>query len=237
MNDEQLKGVASRLKHVRVAELGLSLEEAAKKLGVNKSTMNRCETGKQIPDIKYIFQFEEFSGRSAAWILTGIEVDETAITLKEQNYLILVDAITTLLARTLKFKKVQLRWEYYGKVVKMLFHMSLNLVHEGVININMSNEDWLLEDLSHELQSNIDDLFYMIKEDMFIKLPRVNSRSKYGLYYFEVNNSDMSSEPLVRSKPVYPSHEAAEADTVKKFSEAFKGQPISKARTNKSNFM
>src|ERR1039457_4566413 len=115
MIDEQLKGVASRLKHVRVTELGLSLEEAAKKLGVNKNTISRCEIGKQIPDIKYIFQFEEFSGRSAAWILTGSEVDETALSLKERNYLNLVEAVTTLSSRTLTVKEVQLRWEYYGK--------------------------------------------------------------------------------------------------------------------------
>ena len=170
MIDEQLKGVALRLKHVRVAELGLSLEEAAKKIGVNKSTMNRCEIGKQIPDIKYIFQFEEFSGKSAAWILTGSEVDETSFSINERSYIKLIEVVAKLLARTLSDKKMILKWEYYGFVVKLLFQLSLEMVHEGVINLNSNDDELLFDDLAHELRTDINGLFNLIKDDMFIKL-------------------------------------------------------------------
>ena len=51
-----------------------------------------------------------------------------------------------------------------------------------------------------------------------------------GLYYVEVFYPDTATEPIVSSEPIYPSHEAAEADSLKTFCEAFKGKPISASR-------
>lgn len=164
--EQRFNEVAARLKHTRISN-GYTLDDAARIMGVNKNTINRCETGKQIPDISYLFAFEQFSGQSAAWILTGVEVDETAFSLKEKQYLNLVEAVASVLARTLFDRKLKLKWQYYGKVLKLIFQLSLEFTHEGSIDLNPNARDTMQEELTFQLEPHIDSLFELITGDIF----------------------------------------------------------------------
>lgn len=167
MINDRLKGVASRLKHMRVTEHCLSLEEAAKKLGINKSSLNRYEMGKQIPDAKFLFICESAYGRSAEWILSGQESDETSFSIKEKQYLILIEYVAIILARTLHEKGVVLKWQYYGKVLKMLLCLSLEFTHEGTLLPSSDDSESFFDELSNKLKPQIDDLIIFVSEKIF----------------------------------------------------------------------
>lgn len=49
------------LKAIRV-NLGLTQEEAAKKIGINKETLSRYECGKSFPDVPIIKRIEQVYG-------------------------------------------------------------------------------------------------------------------------------------------------------------------------------
>lgn len=164
--EPRLLEVAGRLKQARLLK-GATLDDAAQTMCVNKNTINRCETGKQVPDVSYLFAFEKFSKRSVAWILTGSDVDESSFSLKERQYQNLVEVVATVLAQTLAEKGVTIKWQYYGKVMRMLFKLSLEFVHEGSISLDFDDTSRLQHEIETELQKEIENLFVFITEDIF----------------------------------------------------------------------
>lgn len=168
MYEDKLDGLARRLKQSRT-DKGLSLDEAAAVLGINKSTINRCETGKQVPDAKYLFQFEEFAGKSSAWLLSGSEVDESACSLREKRYRILVEAVSALLARTLAERKLKVKWRYYGKITRILVQLSLESVLEGNLDTDINDDIWLQSELAKKLQSHIDSMLELIEREVLVR--------------------------------------------------------------------
>jgi len=164
--EDKINDVARRLKYLRTVA-GLTLEEAALKLDTNKSTVNRYETGKQIPDIKYLFKHEEVFGRSAEWILSGHESDETSFSLKEKQYIELVGMVATVLSKTLSDRGLKLKWQHSGQVFKFLFQLSLEFVHEGSICLDPQFQSEANEELMHQLKTHIEGLFTFISDDIF----------------------------------------------------------------------
>lgn len=52
---------------------------------------------------------------------------------------------------------------------------------------------------------------------------------KSGKYFVELYYPENATEPLVRTRPIYPSHEVAEQETIRTMKEALPTQPVKKA--------
>lgn len=164
--DPRLLEVAGRLKSARIVKRA-TLDEAAQVMGVNKNTINRCETGKQVPDVAYLLAFSEFSERSVAWLITGAEVDETSFSLKERQYHNLIGVVSSVLAHVMAEKNKRIKWQHYGKVVKLLFRLSLGLMHEGTICFYDEDTSDLEAQLEQILRKEIDNIFALVDENIF----------------------------------------------------------------------
>lgn len=92
--EHALEGLGERLRYARENK---TLDEVAGIMGCNRVSVSRYESGRQIPDAAYLLKYAASVKRSAAWLLTGVEVDETALSVKEQHYITLAKTTSCLL--------------------------------------------------------------------------------------------------------------------------------------------
>lgn len=163
-SDAALKGLASRL---RVARGGRTLDEIAKFIGCNKASISRYESGQNIPDVAYLLKFSDLTNRSASWLLTGIESDETAFSIKEGHYLSLAKAVSCMIEKEQQENGVRLKWQSCGDVFKMFFQLAIELSREGCIDFG-GKDSSVYEDLESRLESHLKQFFKVITKDIFL---------------------------------------------------------------------
>jgi len=162
--EHALAGLGERLRSAREHR---TLDEVAKYMGCNKVSVSRYEGNKQIPDAAYLLKYAALVDRSAAWLITGVEVDETALSIREQHYIHLAKTASSVLEKKLQENKRRLNWESAGKVYSMLFKHAIILTHEGSIVCGVDAVDSI--DLINKLEDYLEDLFSIVSSDIYVQ--------------------------------------------------------------------
>jgi len=162
--EKALSGIGDRLRFARGQK---TLDDVANFMGCNKVSVSRYEACRQIPDVAYLLKYAEFVKRSASWLLTGDEPDETALSQKESSYILLTKITASILEKTLQRKKLRLNYKSAGNVFSMLFKHAIILTHEGATSCGDDGE--IYADIEIQLEDFLDDLISVVSEDIFLQ--------------------------------------------------------------------